>query len=81
MTLLWRKSICNAVHNRWSSLHHVIDGYDEAAEKTMSDYDIHMTKMKCYYIEKHYAIESIQIYLLYIMHQMNYTGEDVADQQ
>ena len=36
--------------NRWSLLHHVIDGYDEATENAMSDYDIHMVKMKYYYI-------------------------------
>ena len=39
-------SICDAVHNGWSLLHHVIDGYDDANEKAMSDYDIHRTKMK-----------------------------------
>ena len=44
--------ICYALHNGWSSLHHVIYGYDDAAEKSMSDYDIHRTKMKCYYIAK-----------------------------
>ena len=44
--------ICDAVHNGWSSLHHVIDGYDEATEKAMPDYDIHRTKMKLYYIAK-----------------------------
>ena len=52
--------ICDAVHNGWSSLHHVIDGYDEATEKAMPDYDIHRTKMKLYYIAKalHHRLDS-----------------------
>ena len=45
-------SICDALHNGWSSLHEVIDGYDDATEKAMSNYDIHRTRMKCYYITK-----------------------------
>ena len=45
-------SICDVVQKGWSLLHHIIDGYDEANEKTMSNYDIHRTKMKCYYITK-----------------------------
>ena len=44
--------ICNALHNRWLLLHHVIDGYDEATKKAVSDYDIHRNQMKCYYILK-----------------------------
>ena len=45
-------SICDVVHNGWSLLHHVIDGYDDVNENAMSDYDIYRTKMKCYYIAK-----------------------------
>ena len=41
-------------------MHHIIDGYDKATEKPMSDYDINRTKMKIYYIAKvlHYHINS-----------------------
>ena len=45
-------SICDAVHNRWSLLYHITDGYDESNEKAMSKYDIHGTKLKCYNFEK-----------------------------
>ena len=43
-------SICDAVHNGWSLLHHVIYGYNKATENSMSNYYIHRTKIKCYYI-------------------------------
>ena len=53
MTVLWSKiSICDVVQNVWLSINHVIDGYDEETEKAMSEYDIHKTKMKLYYISK-----------------------------
>ena len=51
-SILEQISICDAVHNRWSLLCHVIYGYDEANEKTMSGNDIHRTKMILYYIVK-----------------------------
>ena len=44
--------IFDAVHKGCLSLHHIIDGYHEAIEKAISDYDIHRTKIKCYYIAK-----------------------------
>ena len=31
-------SICDAAHNIWLLLHHVIDGYDEATEKFITEY-------------------------------------------
>ena len=45
-------SIYDVVHNRWLSPHDVIGGYDKATEKSMSKYDIHWTKIKCYNIAK-----------------------------
>ena len=44
--------ICDVVHNIWSPPHHVIDRYDKATEKSMSNYDIHKTKIKSYNIAK-----------------------------
>ena len=45
-------NICDAVYNGLSSLHHIIYGYDKVTEKSVSEYDIHRTNMKLYYIAK-----------------------------
>ena len=70
--------ICDTVYNWWSSLHHIINGYDESTEKAMYNYDIHRTKMKFIILQNSYAIVSIQLQLMYIMHLINYTEEDFS---